>query len=69
MAEKVLIVDDEVDCLELTRALLLEWDDRVIRRVERSGGIRESQTRASRSDPHGCAPGRHEWSGRLREAP
>ena len=29
MAEKVLIVDDEVDGLELTRALLLEWDYRV----------------------------------------
>ena len=30
MAEKILIVDDEVDCRELTRALLLEWDYRVI---------------------------------------
>jgi len=30
MAEKILTVDDEVDCRELTRALLLEWDYRVI---------------------------------------
>ncbi len=30
MADKILIVDDDVDCLELTRALLLEWDYSVI---------------------------------------
>lgn len=33
MADKILIVDDDVDCLELTRALLLEWDYRVITTV------------------------------------
>ncbi len=30
MADKVLIVDDDVDCLQLTGELLLEWDYRVI---------------------------------------
>lgn len=30
MAEKVLIVDDDADCMQLTRSLLLEWDYEVI---------------------------------------
>ena len=37
MADKVLIVDDDVDCLQLTGELLLEWDYSVITAV--SGAV------------------------------
>ena len=50
MADKVLIVDDDVDCLQLTGELLLEWDYRVI--TAASGAVAVEKAKRERN----CLP-------------